>query len=245
MYGKITVRGILGAFIRLIELNRQYAMEDKMSVELKGRNGYAVGSKSYFCKLNESQTLEGLMKVKDSCNYYNDLLRTVDNGSGRNSPTAKAYRSRILSALEALAGNIERDLKKGAQNNDYIVDENADRLAQVGQELARCGVSKGRDIVKQVKALSWFVGGNHQKILQLQKNLNKLGIKGKSGRLKEDGVYGKETLAAWNSFYNKLVDGTVPILNWVDPLQSNLTGITVGSTKSAGKAGLSNALVLD
>ena len=216
-----------------------------MSVELKGRNGYAVGSKNYFRKLNEAQTLSELMKVKDSCNYYNDLFRAANSGSKRNTPEAKTYRGRMSSALEALANVIERDLKKGAQNNDYILDENVDRLKHAGEELARCGVSKGKDIVKQAKALSWFVGGNHQKILQMQKDLNKLAIKGKSGRLKEDGVYGKETLAAWNSFYNKLVDGTVPILNWVDPLQSNLTGITVGSTKSGGKAGLSNALVLD
>lgn len=114
-----------------------------------------------------------------------------------NNPSArKAYRSRVSSALEALANIIERDLKKGIQNNDYILDDNAARLKQAGEELTRCGISKGKDIVKQSQALSWFVGGNRQKILQLQKNLNKLGIKGKNGKLKEDGVYGKETLSA-------------------------------------------------
>ena len=154
------------------------------------------------------------MKAKDSYNYYNDLFRAANSGSAKNSLTVKAYRSRVSSALEALANVIERDLKKGAQSNDYILDENVDRLKHAGEELARCGVSKGKDIVKQSQALGWFVGGNHQKILQLQKDLNKLGIKGKSGRLKEDGVYGKETLAAWNGFYNKIVNGTVPILNW-------------------------------
>ena len=81
--------------------------------------------------------------------------------------------------------------------------------------MARCGISKGKDIVKQSQALGWFVGGNQQKILQLQKNLNKLDIKGKSGKLKEDGVYGKETLSAWLSFVNKLKNGVVPTLERV------------------------------
>lgn len=169
------------------------------------------------------------MKAKDSCNYFNDLFRAINSGPVRNSLTAKAYRNRITCALEALANMIERDLKKGIQNNDYILDENADRLMQAGQELVRCGVSKGKDIVKQSQALSWFVGGNRQKILQLQKNLNKLGIKGKSGRLKEDGVYGKETLSAWIAFMKKLETGTVPTLAWVDALKNNSTTLEIGN----------------
>ena len=54
-----------------------------MSVELKGRNGYAVGCKNYFRKLNEAQTLAALMKSKDSYNYYNDLFRAINNGSAK------------------------------------------------------------------------------------------------------------------------------------------------------------------
>ena len=170
--------------------------------------------------MNESQTLAALVKAKDSYNYYNDLFRAINNGSANNSLTVKAYRSRVSSALEALANVIERDLKKGVQNNDYILDDNAARLKQAGEELTRCGISKGKDIVKQSQALSWFVGGNRQKIVQMQKNLNKLGIKGKNGRLKEDGVYGKETLSAWMAFMKKLETGTVPTLAWVDALKT-------------------------
>jgi hypothetical protein len=90
---------------------------------------------------------------------------------------------------------------------------NAARLKQAGEELRRCGISKGKDIVKQSQALSWFVGGNRQKILQLQKGLNKLGIKGKNGRLKEDGIYGKETLSAWMAFMKSLK--LVPFPRWL------------------------------
>lgn len=112
------------------------------------------------------------------------------------------------------------------QNNDYILDDNAARLKQAGEELTRCGISKGKDIVKQSQALSWFVGGNRQKILQLQKNLNKLGIKGKNGRLKEDGV----TLSAWMAFMKKLETGTVPTLAWVDALKNNSVQLEIGSS---------------
>lgn len=178
------------------------------------------------------------MKAKDSYNYYNDLFRAINNGSANNSLTVKAYRSRVSSALEALANVIERDLKKGVQNNDYILDDNAARLKQAGEELTRCGISKGKDIVKQSQALSWFVGGNRQKIVQMQKNLNKLGIKGKNGRLKEDGVYGKETLSAWMAFMKKLETGTVPTLAWVDALKNNSTTLEIGN----GFKGINNAI---
>lgn len=72
----------------------------------------------------------------------------------------------------------------------------------------------------------WFVGGNSQQILQLQRNLNTLGMKGSRGKLEEDGVFGEETLRAWNQVSKSLVSGSVPVLSYVDILQSDLTGVT-------------------
>lgn len=72
----------------------------------------------------------------------------------------------------------------------------------------------------------WFVGGNQQKILTLQRNINALGIRGTHGWLKEDGVFGEETLSAWNELLKALVSGSVPLLTYIDVLQSDLTGVT-------------------
>ena len=130
------------------------------------------------------------------------------------------------------------------QNNDYILDDNAARLKQAGEELTRCGISKGKDIVKQSQALSWFVGGNRQKIVQLQKDLNKLGIKGKNGRLKEDGVYGKETLSAWMAFMKKLETGTVPTLAWVDALKNNSVQLEIGSSFAGANNTIQDAILV-
>lgn len=72
----------------------------------------------------------------------------------------------------------------------------------------------------------WYAGGNSYKIQEFQRNLNILGVDGNSGHLKEDGVFGKETLSAWGNLLSKLVSGSVPVLCYVDILQSYLTGIT-------------------
>ena len=63
--------------------------------------------------------------------------------------------------------------------------------------------------------LAWFVGGDPDKIRQLQQKLNELGI---GERLKGDGVFGRKTQAAWND-YKEALSGSVPALGFIDPLQ--------------------------
>lgn len=70
--------------------------------------------------------------------------------------------------------------------------------------------------------------------------LNQLGV---GEHLTEDGVYGKKTLAAWEKFLSRLEHGAVPTLTWIDPLQSKLTGIKIGSTKYGKKYGFHDALM--
>lgn len=80
--------------------------------------------------------------------------------------------------------------------------------------------------------------------MQLQKNFNKLGIKGKNGRLKEDGVYGKETLSAWMAFMKKLETGTVPTLAWVDALKNNSVQLEIGSSFAGTNNTIQDAILM-
>ena len=57
-------------------------------------------------------------------------------------------------------------------------------------------------------------------------------MKGTNGRLKEDGVFGEETLSAWNQLLNNLERGVVPTLAWIDVLKTNKTGIEIGKSKA-------------
>lgn len=70
--------------------------------------------------------------------------------------------------------------------------------------------------------LAWFVGGDEDKIRRLQCKLNELKI---GGHLTEDGIYGKKTDTVRSALLDELARGTIPTLRWIDPLQSNSTGI--------------------
>ena len=114
---------------------------------------------------------------------------------------------------------IKNDLQKGIRNNDYIKDENAKNMLEAIEALDDCGFRC--DCKDYVKKLSWYVGGDERKIRDLQKNLNALRIRGDHGTLKEDGVYGKETLSAWLRFLDVLEHGVVPTFTWINPLEGH------------------------
>ena len=61
---------------------------------------------------------------------------------------------------------IERDLEQGIRDNDYLQDENADRLREALNALERCGV-RCYSLESKVDELAWFVGGDAEKIRQL------------------------------------------------------------------------------
>lgn len=83
-------------------------------------------------------------------------------------------------------------MEQGARNNDYMQDENVDRLKKAWKDLERCGV-RCDSLEKKVDDLAWFVGGDPEKIREIQRMLNATGL---VPRLLEDGVYGKETAEA-------------------------------------------------
>mgnify|MGYP000017711323 FL=1 len=77
------------------------------------------------------------------------------------------------------------------------------------------------------------LGGDEDKIRRLQCKLNELKI---GGHLTEDGIYGKKTDTVRSALLDELARGTIPALRWIDPLQSNSTGIrTVTKTVRDGR----------
>ena len=183
-----------------------------------GKCGYAIGSSGYLNAI-ESEV------------FGKSLPMTYSAAWG--SPD---YVGLLRDGIRMVAEQLERDLDDASRENYYITDETARKLKDAVSELSRCGVSTF-SLESKIEKLAWFVGGDSTKILQLQRDLNELGF----GRLTEDGVYGEKTNEAWLRFLSELEHGTVPTLCWVDTLKSDLTGIALGATKNAEKAGLKNA----
>jgi len=179
-----------------------------MSKELIGSNREVVGSPAYFEKLHNAH-FSGTLR----CSRGDDFARSMESLAGNR------YCHLFKPNLERIVQELERDLEQGLRDNDYIRDENADNLRAAIKQLERCGV-RCYSLERTVDDLAWFVGGDAGKIRQLQQKLNELGI---GERLKEDGVYGKKTLAAWNKF-KEAISGAVPQLGFIDPLQPEHTG---------------------
>lgn len=142
----------------------------------------------------EPQRVEKHVFQTDIPNYY----------GGRNGD--RAYERLITSSLENIVKTIERDLEQGIRDNDYLQDENADRLREALKALERCGV-RCYSLESKVDQLAWFVGGDTEKIRQLQGKLNELNV---GERLIEDGVYGKKTEKTVAEFMQLLLRGSVP-----------------------------------
>lgn len=192
--------------------------DENGSKDYRGKCGYSIGSSGYLNAI-ESEV------------FGKSLPMTYSAAWG--SPD---YERLLRDGLRTVAERLERDLDDASRENYYITDETARKLKDVVSELSRCGVSTF-SLESKIEKLAWFVGGDSAKILRLQRDLNELGF----GRLTEDGVYGKKTNEAWLRFFSELEHGTVPTLRWVDTLKSKQTGIELGATKNAEKAGLKNA----
>lgn len=197
-----------------------YQDEQDTSVPI-GSNGAAIGSGDYL------QRIERDVFLSDLSMMYSARFGSPD------------YTSLLRDFLDSIAHTMEQDLLRNERENNYITDETASILKKAGQDLSRCGVTISID--STVDKLAWFVGGDPAKIRKLQSKLNEMHV---GEHLTEDGVYGVKTLRAWESFLNRLENGTFPSLVWIDLLQSKKTGITIGHTKNGGLEGVSNALML-
>lgn len=196
-----------------------YQDEQDISVPV-GSNGAAIGSSDYLQRIERDV-------------FLSDLSMTYSARFG-----APSYTALLRDSLDSIAHTMEQDLLRNERENNYITDETASILKKAGQDLSRCGVSVSID--STVDKLAWFVGGDPAKIRKLQGKLNELHI---GEHLTEDGVYGKKTLFAVVNLFSELAHGAFPTLLWTDILRSDITGITIGSTKNGSLAGLENAFV--
>lgn len=188
-----------------------------MSRELVGSNREIVGSAAYFEKLHNTH-FSGTLR----CSRSEDFARSME------SLAENRFCHLFKPNLEQLVRELERDLEQGLRDNDYVRDENADGLRTALKQLERCGI-QCYSLESTVDDLAWFVGGDEDKIRRLQCKLNELKI---GGHLTEDGIYGKKTDTVRSALLDELARGTIPTLRWIDPLQSNSTGIRA-ATKTA------------
>ena len=168
----------------------------------RGNCGYSIGSREYRNYMERKAFLQDLPAM--SGDDYDGALRD---------------------ALTSIANQLQRDLARNERENNYITDETARKLHDAASELGHCGISVGL-ADSAIDRLDWFVGGDPDKIRRLQSKLNELGV---GQRLEEDGVFGVKTLGTFLSFINRLENGAVPTLKWVDPLKNNRRPLQIGS----------------
>ena len=118
------------------------------------------------------------------------------------------YTQYFSSKLTAIRDELQRDLEQGIRDNDYITDLCKDNLLRAVENLEKCGISC-YDLKRKIESLAWFVGGDPQKIAELQRKLNFLHL---TGQLKEDGVYGAKTHEALCEFLEKIQSPNAPKL---------------------------------
>ena len=161
----------------------------------------AQGKGEEFLKdvLGEYQYKEGKIECRGtrgseigSGRYIEDIEDEVFRGALSGTASAKwgtpDYAEQLKRALNEIAEQLERDLDEADRNGDYITDDTKERLLAVVSELSRCGVSTTW-LDRKVDKLAWFIGGNSERIREIQRELNVL--LGKN--IEEDGVYGPET----------------------------------------------------
>lgn len=204
-------------------------LEFLMSIEQGKGKGFLQDVLHYYDYLNHQRNYVGKNgKVVCSREYNQDVQKKA---FFRGFPRVysyghpKKYVSEIQNMLKKVCDELSNDLDQGDRNKDYILDENGKICFTAIEQCGKVGISCA-GLKNKVEKLMWFVGGNQQKILTLQRNINALGIRGTHGWLKEDGVFGEETLSAWNELSKALVSGSVPVLTYIDVLQSDLTKVT-------------------
>ena len=191
--------------------------------EVQGACGYAIGSSGYLNHIERIVFPQGLPGAYG-----------VTSGS-------PDYAGALRAGIHSIADQLQADLEQNTRENNYITDSTEKRLTEAVSDLSRCGVSTFSFDVR-IKGLAWYVGGNAAKIQQLQSNLKQLGF---GTHMTEDGVYGERTEAARSDFINELIHGSVPSLVWIDPLQSDLTGISTAIRTSRKTGEQFSRLVAD
>lgn len=135
------------------------------------------------------------------------------------------YHGLLKDALDAIAHRLERDFGRSERENNYIIDDTAKNLKSAVSELERCGISTGSTGSK-IEKPAWFVNGDPAEIRQLQSKLNQLGI---GEHLAEDGVYGKKTMTALETYIKTFGMGSLPVAGVMNPQLGKKTLSTAAS----------------
>ncbi len=106
---------------------------------------------------------------------------------------SEAYGKVVRYGLNLVALKLNKDLDKGIKDNDYIKSEHIENIKKCVKDLEKCGEKK-YNLINKADKLDWFVGGDFDKILRLQRKINSqnLGIK-----VEEDVVCSDELEKAW------------------------------------------------
>gem|GEM_PF-6066270 len=106
-----------------------------------------------------------------------------------------SYVDIIRKDFESVVKRIEDCLTHGIRDKDYMQDHNADNIIEAIKNFDRIGINCNR-LVSLIDKLTWFVGGDPDRIKAFQNALNHLGC----GHLETDGVFGPETYEAAEKF---------------------------------------------
>lgn len=140
----------------------------------KGKCGYEICSDSYL-QYHEKEAL----------------------GSGFNRYDRSGYDDDITESLKKIVSDIEKDVKSAGSANNYMKTKNAVNLSAALDDLDKCKISVPIGINDKIFSLDWYVGGEENKIKEVQRGLN--GYFG-TKQLLEDGVYGEKTKDALHDF---------------------------------------------
>ncbi|MFV0425205.1 MAG: hypothetical protein ACK5K7_06595, partial [Bacilli bacterium] len=138
-------------------------------------------------------------KVLCSKEYNNHIANVVTGGVGAKGDVE--YGKIVRDRLRFVAKKVEDDLDKWIKDNDYIIKLNVDNIKRYAKDLESCG-ERSYNLIDKANKLDWFVGGDEKKILALQKKINS---QNSGTKIKEDGVYGKETEKAWTWYVEEAV----------------------------------------
>lgn len=141
--------------------------------------------------------------------YFEDVLNVVNYlenkkiliGKCGKKLCSKAYNRYVASVqqdLKFVMITVEVDLDRGMTNEDYLKDPSPSNLMKFAEDIEKCGI-KRYNFSKCVEDLAWFVGGDVEKILRLQRTLYAAGYY----KISIDGVYGKVTEESWVDYVNK------------------------------------------
>ena len=187
-------------------------------------------SESILSIWSDSIGSDGYMQSKCSPIFKSILSNPLSNIS-----------QQIHQGISEVAGQIAADIEMGLSLHHYVRDGFGNDLRGAIIELERCGCGELSLYASKLQSLCWYRDISNGDVLALQKALNK--IPG-CDTLTEDGVYGEKTSSGWNSLMDILIHGSVPTLGFINPLQSNITNITIGATKNGANQGLTNAFMM-